>query len=272
MHFFDIPLEFWNPKGLSFIASLIGKPLHVDQVMETCCRMSYARVCIEVSADKDFIHDFDLEVDDELSGSTVSNRIHVEYQWTPLRCKKCSSFGHDCFKTVHKPVVTNPNRHTYSKRKGVWKVVSVKDNVSSKGWTVVNRKDKGKKVADGHPSHSSGGRPLGGPKSVSNMFSALSRVVEETDPIDRNVVDAAHTRDFHPSNVRADSSCHPSLVPDREAACDTLDVEGDDIVEDFDVGYDEQLQTPESSMSSRQRKKEAKMKFSGSRPKGRHRP
>ena len=55
VHIHNIPLEYWNVEGLSHIASAIGRPLHVDRMTATCRRISYARICIEVSADQELL-------------------------------------------------------------------------------------------------------------------------------------------------------------------------------------------------------------------------
>ena len=55
VNLFNIPLEYWNPEGISYIASFIGKPIHVDRVTSSGRRISFARVCIEVFAEDDFI-------------------------------------------------------------------------------------------------------------------------------------------------------------------------------------------------------------------------
>ena len=49
INFYGIPLEYWNPKGISFISSFIGKPIRVDRVTASRRRITYARVCIEVT-------------------------------------------------------------------------------------------------------------------------------------------------------------------------------------------------------------------------------
>ncbi len=54
VRFYGIPLEFWTATGLSYIASAIGKPLHSDRMTGGKKRISYARICVEVDASKDF--------------------------------------------------------------------------------------------------------------------------------------------------------------------------------------------------------------------------
>ena len=55
----NIPLEAWSTKGISAVASGIGKPLIMDQTTAKMCnegigRLGYARVLVEISAEKEF--------------------------------------------------------------------------------------------------------------------------------------------------------------------------------------------------------------------------
>ncbi|KAJ0011097.1 hypothetical protein Pint_33152 [Pistacia integerrima] len=50
--FYDIPLELWSAIGLSYIASMVGKPLGIDRITEDSCgdslgRMGSARILVE---------------------------------------------------------------------------------------------------------------------------------------------------------------------------------------------------------------------------------
>ncbi|KAF6149347.1 hypothetical protein GIB67_016885 [Kingdonia uniflora] len=49
--FFNLPKHCWSSKALSYIASAIGKPLCLDNATESQTRMSFAKVCIEVTPD-----------------------------------------------------------------------------------------------------------------------------------------------------------------------------------------------------------------------------
>ncbi|KAF7127311.1 hypothetical protein RHSIM_Rhsim11G0061400 [Rhododendron simsii] len=56
-----VPLEMWNEAGLSYIASAVGVPLFADSPTETCQRLSYARLCIEVDVGVDLPNTVDVE-------------------------------------------------------------------------------------------------------------------------------------------------------------------------------------------------------------------
>ena len=79
VNFYGIPLEFWNPKGISFISSFLGRPIRVDRITASRRRITYARVCIEVTADFDFFHELHIESVDEVTGEAVRSKISLEY-------------------------------------------------------------------------------------------------------------------------------------------------------------------------------------------------
>jgi hypothetical protein len=89
----NLPFELWTSKGLSFVASALGIPLHADHVTLTRKRLSYARVCVEVDATKDVVRDFDVKC-----SNGEWKTIHVNYEWLPSRCNVCKVFGHDSSK------------------------------------------------------------------------------------------------------------------------------------------------------------------------------
>ena len=61
--FYNVSLEYWTEEGLSFIACMVGKPLYVDKMTTTCRRITYARVCIEVSVDEDLLNHFKIVIE-----------------------------------------------------------------------------------------------------------------------------------------------------------------------------------------------------------------
>ena len=87
-----LPFSFWSRKGLSVVASMMGRPLSCDESTFCCTRLDYARVCVEIDVAQPFIKNFDLN--NPLSAEPI--HIEVEYEWTPARCEKCKVFGHAC--------------------------------------------------------------------------------------------------------------------------------------------------------------------------------
>ncbi|KAB5561400.1 hypothetical protein DKX38_006357 [Salix brachista] len=95
-----LPLPLWTTKGLSLVASMVGKPLSCDEATHKCSRLEYARICVEIDAEMAYVHKF--EVVTPLSTQAIT--IHVEYEWKPARCNTCHVFGHSCGeKTVKDP-------------------------------------------------------------------------------------------------------------------------------------------------------------------------
>ncbi|XP_059639053.1 uncharacterized protein At4g02000-like [Cornus florida] len=87
--FYNIPLEYWNSKGFSSVASAIGIPLFADEITKSKRRLSYARICIEVSLSQDLFDSFKLRLDDD---SFIT--INDVYQWKTPACTSCMEFGH----------------------------------------------------------------------------------------------------------------------------------------------------------------------------------
>ncbi|KAF8030097.1 hypothetical protein BT93_E2505 [Corymbia citriodora subsp. variegata] len=86
----NIPLALWTKRGISGIASLIGHPLYVDQNTEQKKFLAYARVCVELRA-TDSRRD---TVKVCLKGAT--RMVSIEYEWRPISCVRCGTFGHRC--------------------------------------------------------------------------------------------------------------------------------------------------------------------------------
>lgn len=88
-HFYNVPLELWSEAGLSFVASAVGKPLYADQLTESCKRISFAKICVEVDSSSPLPETFDITLP---SGAVFT--IKVWYPWRPFMCETCKVFGH----------------------------------------------------------------------------------------------------------------------------------------------------------------------------------
>ncbi|KAL3740394.1 hypothetical protein ACJRO7_021643 [Eucalyptus globulus] len=86
----NLPLDLWSAPTISVIASSVGKPLHVDQRTEGTRMISFARVCVEIQANRPRVSTVEVNVDG------VTRSIAVNYEWRPLECSKCGVFGHKC--------------------------------------------------------------------------------------------------------------------------------------------------------------------------------
>ncbi|XP_026451813.1 uncharacterized protein LOC113352177 [Papaver somniferum] len=99
MNFRNVPLFMWNNKGLSMIASYLGKPLMMDTQTLNKTRMSYARICVEVGVNCEFSESFTFTL-----GGKDRVEINMDYSWRPPKCSDCAVFGYvlsHCPKKVH---------------------------------------------------------------------------------------------------------------------------------------------------------------------------
>ncbi|GJV56808.1 RNA-directed DNA polymerase, eukaryota, reverse transcriptase zinc-binding domain protein [Tanacetum coccineum] len=97
--FKNLPLEAWNTKGISAIASRLGNPLIMDQVTTHMCNMGngragYARVLIEVEAGKGLPDQIEIVYRNSDNMEIGRKFIKVEYDWKLPMCSFCLVFGH----------------------------------------------------------------------------------------------------------------------------------------------------------------------------------
>ncbi|XP_039162407.1 uncharacterized protein LOC104434848 [Eucalyptus grandis] len=86
----NIPYELWSAPGISAVASAVGKPLYVDLRTEQMKMISFARVRVEISTKRVCCDSVDIV----LNGETRT--VSVEYEWRPVSCLSCGTFGHKC--------------------------------------------------------------------------------------------------------------------------------------------------------------------------------
>lgn len=89
LHLCYIPLKLFNQDGFSHIASVIGKPLYMDNVTVACKRLAYAKVCVKVDVSTVIPTFVKLIMRDDSIALII-----VEVHWYPLKCGTCMLFGH----------------------------------------------------------------------------------------------------------------------------------------------------------------------------------
>ncbi|GLT40598.1 hypothetical protein SLA2020_147170 [Shorea laevis] len=111
-----VPLSLYTPKGLSYIASVIGRPLSLDKATKQRTRVNFAQICVEVDVEK--IHTLPefapMNLDSNLQ------EVSFEYPWLPVKCETCKKEGHtsrDCAKESQSMVVQKQEWHAVSKGK-----------------------------------------------------------------------------------------------------------------------------------------------------------
>ncbi|GKD76606.1 zinc knuckle CX2CX4HX4C containing protein [Tanacetum coccineum] len=95
----SVPLEAWTTKGISALASRIGKPLAMDAVSASMCKMGFgrvgfARVLVEVSAKKPLPYEIEIAYRNVDNREICRKKVKVVYDWRPPCCSHCCVFGH----------------------------------------------------------------------------------------------------------------------------------------------------------------------------------
>ncbi|GAV92824.1 DUF4283 domain-containing protein/zf-CCHC_4 domain-containing protein, partial [Cephalotus follicularis] len=122
----SVPVQYWNKEGLSYIASVLGRPLHMDANTTNKRVLAFARVCIEMSASSSFPDSITLELED---GSTTL--IRVEYPWRPAACTLCKVFDHSnksCPRAVRREWMPRPV------------IMAQRKQTDAEGWLTVKKK------------------------------------------------------------------------------------------------------------------------------------
>ncbi|KAK8549624.1 hypothetical protein V6N13_073407 [Hibiscus sabdariffa] len=86
---YNVPLELFSRRGLSYIASAIGVPLYMDTITASKGKLEFAKVCIEIEVGARFPKVIHVQLRD---GTVVSVTVHIP--WSPHSCSKCQVFGH----------------------------------------------------------------------------------------------------------------------------------------------------------------------------------
>ncbi|GKD31623.1 zinc knuckle CX2CX4HX4C containing protein [Tanacetum coccineum] len=96
----NVPVVAFSEVGLSLITTQLGRPLMLDTCTSDMCLnpwgpKTYARVLIELSADKAIMDSITVVIPfPNGTGHSLEN-LDVAYEWRPLRCSNCKIFNHD---------------------------------------------------------------------------------------------------------------------------------------------------------------------------------
>ncbi|GJZ53384.1 RNA-directed DNA polymerase, eukaryota, reverse transcriptase zinc-binding domain protein [Tanacetum coccineum] len=88
-----------NGKGISALASRLGKPIMMDSTTVHMChhgsgRAGYARILVEIEAKKGIHDKIKIVYKDALNFTKQTKFVKVEYNWKPALCVHCEVFGH----------------------------------------------------------------------------------------------------------------------------------------------------------------------------------
>ncbi|GJT58679.1 RNA-directed DNA polymerase, eukaryota, reverse transcriptase zinc-binding domain protein [Tanacetum coccineum] len=96
----DVPLKAWSIDGISALASSLGNPLIMDNMIASMCHngigmMDFARVLVEMDVGKDFKKEIKVQYKDGENKIKGIKKVNVTYDWKPAVCTHCKVFGHD---------------------------------------------------------------------------------------------------------------------------------------------------------------------------------
>lgn len=91
IHMYNVPTCMWTKEGLSYIGSMVGKPVRFYRATATRTILTYAAICVEVKADKELPEKMKLDVG-RCEGDV--EEVVLDYPWKPQLCPECCSFGH----------------------------------------------------------------------------------------------------------------------------------------------------------------------------------
>lgn len=111
----NLPLSLWTPEGISKLASCVGIPLAVDALTVAKTRLTFARICVQVTSSSPFPEEIYYSVDDK------TFPLRVQYDWKPESCSQCGSIMHPpslCPKDpiIKPPAATKPRGKTSSRK------------------------------------------------------------------------------------------------------------------------------------------------------------
>jgi hypothetical protein len=156
----NLPMEFWTPKCLSYVASGIGIPLCADKVTEEQKRLRFA--CVLVEMDVNSVCPKELSL---CRGNGTIVTVGVEYPWLPPKCSTCGNFGHAAYACSKKD-------------KKMWMPKNVRNGYVKKSTPVKNKVVPFDKTIRKPAGNSNLNSKIGGIRLV-NSFDAIGGLLKE---------------------------------------------------------------------------------------------
>ncbi|GKB40165.1 RNA-directed DNA polymerase, eukaryota, reverse transcriptase zinc-binding domain protein, partial [Tanacetum coccineum] len=125
-------------KGISIVASRLGKPLVMDDMTANMChngtgRSAFARVLVEMDATNGFKDTIEIQYKNKNNNVIRTKFVKVEFSWKPIICSHCKVFGHNGAR-CHKNGV---KKYQFDNNKGV------KVNFDNEGFVEVRNRRYG---------------------------------------------------------------------------------------------------------------------------------
>ncbi|GAV68285.1 DUF4283 domain-containing protein, partial [Cephalotus follicularis] len=240
----NVPIQFWTKMGLSYIASVLGRPLYMDTSTTNKIALSYARVCVDMAATSSFPSSILFELED---GVTTS--IGVEYPGRPQACTMCKVFDHSN-RTIPKA----------TRREWLPKPVveACRKPEDVEGWITFKRRNNRAEVEpvptllDGANVTSNDGKEDKG-KASNHAPKAPMKVGENVIPSNNSPVPASATPDNNPLSSKVLSIDEGGALKDSKGK-GMIDVSPLDISKDF-MEKGTIVESPTGSTNGRKKKK-----------------
>lgn len=136
----NVPYSMFSWKGLSFLASPVGSPIHLHRETELVTNFDEAKIFVEVDLTKDLPTRYFFDI------QGVEVCVDYEYPWLPARCGICEKWGHAkdaCLANINKSsnTVSSPknvaHKETNSGEKGIMENIRVEEVNLVEGGTMV---------------------------------------------------------------------------------------------------------------------------------------
>ncbi|XP_020696682.1 uncharacterized protein LOC110109821, partial [Dendrobium catenatum] len=99
----NLPLSLWTPEGISKLASCIGIPIAVDALTAAKIRLTFARVCVQITSSSFLPEEIFYSVEGK------SYPLRVQYDWKPEKCSQCGSIMHPPTLCPKDPILKTQN-------------------------------------------------------------------------------------------------------------------------------------------------------------------
>ncbi|GJS02170.1 RNA-directed DNA polymerase, eukaryota, reverse transcriptase zinc-binding domain protein [Tanacetum coccineum] len=117
----NVIMEAWTKKGISVLASNLGKPIIMDVMTTMMCNqgaegIGFGKVRVKINATKECKDSIKVQYADAQKVKMKTKIMQVEYQWKPVRCNHCKVYGHGLIECKKRPRTEDELKHNKGRR------------------------------------------------------------------------------------------------------------------------------------------------------------